>query len=310
VSTDQITVLLGRDINDANFTASSIAEPDLTVGEAVWNAATSYAKGQEVIRVSTHTVYTNIIPGVDSTAPELAADRWYPTRPTNKWAWCDYYKNTGSNADGVMSFTTSPGTVYDVDLYGVGGAETVRLLIKEGPDGAVIFDETAGLRVFMSDDPVWEFFFSDWVTRSDFSFSDLPPTASPEVTITVGSVGASNPVSVGSIVMGVREGVGAPEFGFSVESDYYGGFEVDQYGTVSLEDGLSAKRIRGNGQLDAAQARGVFGLFDRLQGRPASFVVSQLVNYDYLRAFGRGKAKVTAAGPNHAIVEIDIQGFV
>lgn len=310
MSTDQISVLLGRDITDANFTGSSIAEPDLSRGEVAWNAATNYSKGQEVIRVATHTVYTNIIPGVDATAPELASDRWYPTRPTNKWAWRDYYKNTGSRAAGSMSFTALPGAVYDVDLFGVEGAESVRCLVKDGAGGPVIFDQTIGLRYFVSDDPVWEFFFGDWVTLSDVSFGDIPPSADPEVTITVGSITATNEVAVGNIVMGVRDSVGVPSFGFSVEADYYGGFDVDGYGTVSLEDGLSAKRIRGSAHLEVAQARGVFALFSRLQGRPASFVVSQLVDYDYLRAFGRGKAKVTADGPNHAIVEIDIQGFV
>ena len=57
-------------ITSSVLASSTVAEP--SAGEVVWNAATSYAVGDVVIRTTTHRKYECQIAGVDSTTPSSA----------------------------------------------------------------------------------------------------------------------------------------------------------------------------------------------------------------------------------------------
>ena len=81
---------------ESYITASTVNEPDVyaTVPEEVWNAATNYSVGDQVIRTETHMIYENIQAGVDATLPEVDAaletpTRWVRLGPTNKFAMFD-----------------------------------------------------------------------------------------------------------------------------------------------------------------------------------------------------------------------------
>lgn len=63
-------------ITSAMLTACNVSEPDTSTGEVAWNALTTYAIGNEVVRTTTHRVYTAIASGVDAGLPEST-----PLRP-------------------------------------------------------------------------------------------------------------------------------------------------------------------------------------------------------------------------------------
>lgn len=78
-------------ITSSVLASSTVAEP--SAGEVVWDATTSYAVGDVVIRTTTHRKYECQIAGVDSTIPENAPARWLDIGPTNKWAMFDQNRN-------------------------------------------------------------------------------------------------------------------------------------------------------------------------------------------------------------------------
>lgn len=93
-------------ITSSVLASSTVAEP--SAGEAVWNAATSYAEGNVVIRTTTHRKYECQIAGADSTIPENAPTRWLDIGPTNKWAMFDQNRNAQTVATTSMQVELTP----------------------------------------------------------------------------------------------------------------------------------------------------------------------------------------------------------
>ena len=156
--------------NSSN-TVSNVPEP--SAGEVVWNAATDYAVGAEVIRVETHRKYECQVAGVDSTAPELNKTKWLDVGPPNKWAMFDNLRSQQTRKLGGMEVSITPGKRIDsLALLGL-EAKTVTVWMTQGATtvwGPIVRNMSGRNTTTWS-----RYFFGEFTYAPTLLFQDIPP---------------------------------------------------------------------------------------------------------------------------------------
>lgn len=88
--------------------------------ERVWVSGTTYAAGDQVIRINNHRQYTRLVAGAGTTVPELDPTNWKDTGATRKWAMFDVNSSQQTVTTGpltvVINFT---GRIDSVGLTGL-----------------------------------------------------------------------------------------------------------------------------------------------------------------------------------------------
>ena len=289
-------VLTAVAVTAAMFTACAVAEPDPTLAlpEAVWNAATNYAIGDEAIRTGTHRVYTALAAGVDAGLPEATPTRWYDTRPTNKWSAFDLYRSTAIKKNGTLTMTLTPGIITGLSFFGLVG-DSIRIVCKNATSLTTYYDVTTSLSLYLSGDLEWEFWFGTPAQQDSMRVTGLyPQDAQVEITLTASTV--TGWAQIGIWALGNFNDIGLPEKGFKASPVDYSRINVDATtGEVSIQRGLAAKNLSGECvMLTAAEAQAVVDVIYRLLGVPCAWVITDAAGYDYLSAFGLGSADITA----------------
>lgn len=281
-------------ITGAMVTACSVAEPDTSRGEALWNAATNYAIGTEVIRTTTHRVYTSLATGVDAGLPEDTPTRWKNTRPTNKMAAFDVYKSTAIKKAGTLTMTVKPGIITGMQFFGLVG-DALQVVCKNATSGAVYFDQTSSLSLYLTGDLEWEFWYGVPKQQDSLRIPNLvPDDAQVEITLTPSPT--TGMAEIGIWALGSFNDLGLPEKGFKASPVDYSRIVFDaDTGEVSINKGLAAKNLAGECvMLSAVEAQAVLDVIYQLLGVPVAVVVTDAAGYDFLSAFGLLTGDVTA----------------
>lgn len=221
-------------ITDLVLIASSVAEADY----AAWNAATTYATGQRVIRTQTHRIYESPAGGNLGKIPESSPAAWVDIGPTNRWAMFDRALGTRTTAAGALTVTVAPGFVDSVALLNVSGATGVRVTMTSG--GVTVYDRTIdmGDAALLTD---WfDYFFADLAPRSDVTLTDLPLYGDGQLTVSLTGPGA---VSCGAMVVGQAVEIGRTLRGSRVGIVDYSRKETNAFGVVDVVERAYARRI-------------------------------------------------------------------
>lgn len=301
----ELQVLFPQEITDDSFTFSSINEPDLTMGEAVWVSGDNSATGTRVIRVETHRIYERITAGVSTTPPEDDAVIWADAGPTNKWAWADGYRDTTTKSSAPIVIKAMPGTVTAMTVHGA-VADSIQITERDAV-GTVLFDEAYSLFEISGEDPYWEYFFSFPVTLDNLTISGLYPEPACEITVTLGITGSA--FELGRVSMGNFEPLGLPEYGIKAKP------RADRqlsrkFGEISFVPGRTYVDLEGSSVLDADKANAAFKVIKRLLNIPVAVVPSTVQQYNYLNNYGFLEADIEASGPGHARISFSMQGIV
>lgn len=301
-------------ITDAKYTACSVAEPDPnavlpdgTVGEVAWVTGTTYTKGAYVIDTVSHRVYQDGAGGVSNKAPRLDPTRWGTgTRPTNKWAWADYYKSTRTLATDTIEITIRPGAVADVSLLGLMNVELVRVEEWDAPSGTKVYDQTVSGLGWGGD--LWVSYYLDVpFLRDRIDFTGLLMHVTSEIKITISGDGQ---VGVGIIAVGRREALGLSMQGASASPVNYSRIAIDDFGEATIVPGRVATDLRCDVLMARYEAGTVKRTIDRLAGRPCVFSLSDHPLDDYLTTMGLATADVISDGPAHAKLSLSVRGLV
>lgn len=183
-------------VTDATMASSTVPETDY----AAWASGTTYALGQRVIVVATHSVYesvqasnTNHNPTTDTTSTW-----WIRVGATNRWRAFD--QRTGqatTRADSIEYQITLPSICTAVALVGL-KAGSVRVRIING--GSTIHDETREL----TDDSGISSWFTYFTYAPEYSeravFENLPGYAGSTLRINIIATGGT--AQVGEIIPG------------------------------------------------------------------------------------------------------------
>lgn len=303
-------VLVPLAVTTAMLTSSTIAEP--ASGETVWAAATSYAVGQQVIRVETHRIYENLIAGVNATLPESAPTRWLDVGPTNRWAVFDTLVSTQSTIVTPLTFVLRPGFFNSIALYGLDGA-TVSVSVKDAPGGTVFYNKTIDL----IEPPIdyYDYYFG--VIRASIKaiFQGILPQADPELTITV-SAGAGITVKAGMIAIGdlrglmLSDGFGGTLAGAKAKPITYSYISTDAFGNTKIIKRAKATDLDIRAVVPKADTDAALLTIQSVLDIPAVWIASDQPGYDGLSVFGLASGDVTYEGPVYSTITLNIKGLI
>ena len=216
-------------ITSSVLTSSTVAEP--SAGEVVWNAATSYAVGDVVIRTTTHRKYECQIAGVDSTIPENAPTRWLDIGPTNKWAMFDQNRNAQTVSTTSMEVVLTPGKrINSIAILGV-QARQVTVTMRVGSTvvyGPIITNMNGRITSSWS-----EYFFGEFDYKPTLLLTDIPPYASAVITVLFENTTGLEVKSSG-VVLGSKIYLGLTQYNASSDSLNFSKIERDEFGNSIL----------------------------------------------------------------------------
>lgn len=224
-------VVTPNPVNDSTLFSSTIAEPDLTVGEVEWIAGT-YSEGDQVIKSSTHLVYESANDS-NTDDPEVGAvavpPTWVVIGATNRYKMFDTSTSTVSASSGNLTVELEPNTVTNaVAAFNIAGVSDVMITMTD-PFAGVVYEETVNLANNDAVTDLYWYFFADIKKRTEFVVADLP--AFKAATIKVEFTGSD--IEIGVLISGQQLQIGISEYGTSLGANDYSRRSVDEFGNVS-----------------------------------------------------------------------------
>lgn len=305
-------VLVPITITNAMILAgTTIAEP--ASGETLWVSAATYAVGQEVIRSTTHRVYTCGVAHTGRTGlPEVDTAYWADSRPTQRWCPFDDYANTKTSTVTGFTFVLQPGFCNGLVIYGLLGTN-YALTVKDAPGGTVTKSETGDL--YAQAGGFYELLYTILPVRTQLSFDDLAISPTTEVTITITS-GTGLPVALGTVKVGDwRQFKGDGKFGGaeygaqSARTSYtFRRYELD--GTYKTVKRPTSRDVTVTINIEADQAMYADSILSEIADTAVPFEAVGLEKYGYLNTLGFVTGSMRAGNPGITNLNLTIKGNV
>lgn len=296
-------------ITDSNLT-SNIPEPD--TGEAEWLVGSTYAAGDEVISLATHTKYKSNAGGNIGNDPDSET---YDSDGIGA-NWTIYGKsNRYSMFSGVIGTQSTESTQIQVDFDAsviVNGlsvfnvsAQTANVTMDDPIDGEV-YNKDIDMRDNSQVVDWYTYFLEPIVEKRRFSLWDLPGYPNATVTLTLGSTGD---VACGECVIGQQINLGAALYGTGFQLLNFNVTERDAFGNiVKTTDRRTAKLAKYNVHTPTARSEYVFNVLDDL--RDTACVWSGSVDNDKTLIYGyHADARVNYSTPSLDDITIEVEGL-
>jgi hypothetical protein len=249
-----------------DMVTSKVAEPD--AGESSWNAATSYALNDVVIRTTTHKKYINIQAGVNATLPEIDAaldepTRWIETGSTNRFAMFDTLRNTQTETTSPLSVVLVPGTrVNSIGILAM-EAEEITITVSNGYEQIYTYTQNLNAREVLN---WYDFFFEPFSNTPNIVKFDLPPYTAGNITITLKS--STGTVKCGAVIMGNYTDIGNLVYGARISANNFSRIDREFDGTAVLVQRQTKPKVSGTLFFDKAQTNKILALKSTLNAKP------------------------------------------
>jgi len=278
------SVIVPTAITDAMLVSCTTAEP--AAGEALWVAGTSYTVGQVVTRSTTHKRYENLIAGVDSVLPEVAAlaipKRWLEIGSSNRWAQFDKKIGTATTSTGNLTTVLKPGPTEGLallDLVGVSASVTG----KTNTGGTVIYTKTIDLDASIVES-VYDWMFGERTQKRNVVLTDLPGQYSTiELTVTITSTSGA---AVGVLAVGRVFTIGATELGAGAGIINFGKVSDDGFGNRTWIEGEWASRVTLPLVANTTDFNRIHRQLAGVRSTPCIYIGSNLDSMEPLVAYG------------------------
>lgn len=298
-----MSIIKPNGLTDAKLSSSTAPETDWPE----WSAATAYAVGTKVIRVSTHRIYQRLIAGTTATTPESDATNWLDIAPTNRWAMFDSAVGTVTSVTGDLTVVLRPGAVGGIALLELAGKQAV-ITMKTAPGGTVIYSKTVVLDGTMITS-FYEWFYEDYVQLTDLVLSDLPVHfVSNELTV---AITGSSIVSCGVCHMGEVLQIGKVQAGASVGIVDYSKKAVDAFGNYSITKRAFSKRSDLKLITEAGQFNRIFRALAAIRSTPCIYISTEAPGFEPLIVYGFYKDfSIDVAYSSMHLCNLSIEGLI
>lgn len=303
-----------RVIKPNKFTDSVLVSTNAVETVALWDPSVDYIEGQVARRDTTHRLYENLIPGVDSETPEVAqlaeVPRWLDVGPANRWAVFDSQVNTATTASTSLTFTIAPGFCNSIAVFGIYDAYKARVTVKTSAGGSQVYD-SGDMQLDATIITDWyEYFFELGVPKPDFVLTNLPPYFNAHITITLtGLPGAQ--VRCGVILAGNAYELGATQFGAKASIIDYSVKETDNFGETLFVKRPYSKRLEVELELPNTRLNKIQYILAELRATPCAWLGVPCQGYDPLTVYGFYRDfSIVVDYHDHSRCSLEIEGLI
>ena len=279
------------------------------IGETyqLYSAFTTYALGDRVLDVTTHTIYESV---VASNLGNALSDllKWFPYSPSNKWAMFNGQISDISTAPSSISVTLATGVLDAVALINT-YADIAYVTVRDGLGGTIVYEDSKGLAGDIVTD-WYGYFFADPLNRINQTiFQNIPPFLSSHVTVTL--TGAGN-ISLGELAFGRVNTIGTTQYSPSVGIIDYSKKDTDLFGKTTFVKRAFKKRLNARIVVDNLQLNRVQRLLYDLRATPCIWIGTDSPIYDealLLYAFYKDFS-MEIAYPTTSFCSLELEGLI
>lgn len=253
-------------MTDAMLVSSDVPEADY----AEYNAATTYALGDRVMLLSTHSVYESSASSNVGHDPATSPTYWTRVRATNRWRVFDGSNSSRTEQATGISYVIAPGVAINrAALLNVSNCTSVRLRMVDATYGTV-YDRTVDMTAVSPSPDWWDWFFGVWIppsTRAVFPDISSYPNAEMHLDVTGGA-----DLAIGALVFGQSrtwgEGV---SYGARLGRQVYSTRKVNEYGDIQFTKRPSSRRSNFELLLPNTEVDELGDYLDSLDAEPALY---------------------------------------
>lgn len=292
-------MILPINISDDQIIASSLAEDD----HPAWSQYADYVVGDRVIRQ--HAIYEAAADhaGVDPVNDPTA--RWIRIGATNKFRAFDGYLTEPTQATQSLSYTFRLGQSNNAIALLNMTAGALNIAAVSDSEGHVF---TRDIQLISTENvfDLYSYFHAPIELISDFVIDDLPLFGDIEVTVTL----SGGEISVGQIVLGNAEVLGAAKFGTSVSFKDYSTKDRDTFGNAIVLERAFADVVDFDFVVPTERVRQLRRKIAARRAKATVFYTTpETLNYGTLVYGFPGQLLVTLSGPAESDVTLDVEGL-
>lgn len=302
--------------NKLSLLSSSLSETDAVDG-VVWNASTTYAKGQLVRHdhVSYESLDDNNKGNIPSETYSGISARWKKKDATVPYRMIDDFVETQSrgNLNENLTFCIPFSRADSFAFLNVAGivANVVIYDLDEPEDQQIIFDSGLGLIKDIFHFSLYEYNYSPVVSEQSSTTTGLPMPINGKMCVEI-EPGGDGYAALGHVIAGRQYSLGATEFEAELGFTDYSRKTTDEFGVTTFVRRSSASRMSLPIYLHPDYADFVQQKLAEVRGMPCLWVgenfdnnFSCLTVYGWLEDF-----RLTFTGPNEVHLMLEIQGLI
>ena len=294
-------------IKPVDYLESMLVSTTAVNTDANYSSATTYALGAKV------TYNTKIYESLQSSninhQPDTSPTWWLDLGADNKHAMFDSQISTSTTASNSLTVVFAPGTPTDtVALINV-EADLIKITVRNGISGPIVYESTAGLSGTNVQDWYQYFFFDPLLKRTQVVFYNIPLYASAHITLEFTKASAT--VSIAQALYGNISSIGGTQYGATAGIVDYSRKETDEFGTTTFVERAFSKRLNAQIYIHNSQLNRVQSYLYSIRAKPVVWVASDdptyeeaLVIYGFYRDFS-----TEIAYPTHVMCSLEIEGL-
>lgn len=250
---------------------------------------------------------TSLVNGVD---PTTNPTYWLDSGSTNRWKMFDKTVQSQTRRNGSITVKLQiPGYIDTIPLLNLTG-NTVRVKIDHAASGT-IYDRTESL--VTNDRPVTSlstYFFSSYKRRTDVVFTNIPPYANTEVTITITAIN-NNTVGIGAAIFGLARDISSAKLGVEqgakISITDYSIKTRDAFGNYTITERAFANRANYTVYINNSELADIKNFLTSLRATPAVYIGG---NNEATYIYGYYKSwEIDIAYPDFSVCSIELDGL-
>ena len=291
-------------VTNTVLSSSTVPENDY----AAWASGTTYATGNKVILVSTHSVYESLISS--NTGNNPATDdgtKWLKLGATNRWkAFDQKIADQVVQANSINYVFIPNSNVTSIAFFNLAGT-SVNVTVTD-PTAGEVYNSTISLIDNENVIDWFTYFFDPAVQQDTATFFDMPPYFGAEISVTI-STAAGEDAKVGQIVFGALTSLGVTTYGTSISIEDFSRKETDAFGNFIVVQRAFSQLADFDVQFETTDARRIQRTLSELRATPAVYVGSidpayGTTLYGFYRRFD-----LTLETPSLSFGSIEVEGL-
>lgn len=284
-------------ITPANLRESNVPDQNLPA----WKAATAYVVGAQVL--ADRRVW-EAVQDSKGLPPAANPSYWIDLGASNRWAMFDGKVGNQSKRATPIVVKLAPGIVSDVAVLNA-DAERVELTLRDR--GEVVWSDARDMRTGEQISDWFDYFFAEFRLRTDVIFTDVPPYATGELTLTVSK--AVNDVAVGEVIAGRAIAFGATQISPRLGITDYSRKEVDAWGDHFIVERAFSRRMSVSVLVANHLVDEIYRVLGKYRATPLIWSAndprfSSLIVYGFYKSFD-----IVVAHYTHSFCSLEIEGL-